>query len=86
MLWFWFGFFRFFAVIENLLYFCGDIITDEMISGMKQMMITLLAMVLALPCVAQVNRLYMNDFDIEPDSTVTVSLYLTNEDPTRGLQ
>lgn len=57
-----------------------------MISGMKQMMITLLAMVLALPCVAQVNRLYMNDFEIEPDSTITVSLYLTNEDPTRGLQ
>lgn len=57
-----------------------------MISGMKQIMITLLAMVMALPCVAQVNRLYMNDFEIEPDSTVTVLLYLTNEVPSRGLQ
>jgi len=35
---------------------------------------------------AQVNRVYINDFEIEPDSIVTVPLMLANEIPSRGVQ
>ncbi len=48
---------------------------------------TMLAMCsLALTCQGQVNRMYIEDFEIEPDSTVTVPLMLANESESRGLQ
>ena len=40
----------------------------------------------ALTMTGQGNRLYMDDFEIEPDSLKTMSLILANEIPTRGFQ
>lgn len=41
---------------------------------------------MVLPAMAQANRIYIEDFEIDPDSTVTVPVMLANEDPTRGIQ
>lgn len=53
---------------------------------MKQCLSIIFAVLLALPVMSQVNRLYIDDFEIEPDSLKTVSLMLANESPTRGFQ
>ena len=53
---------------------------------MKRYMITMLAMVLALGAIAQKNRIYIEDFEIYPDSTLTVPVILANVDSTRGIQ
>jgi hypothetical protein len=50
------------------------------------MMMTLMLMCAALSIEAQGNRIYMEDFEISPDSTLTVSLMLANVNETRGLQ
>ena len=49
-------------------------------------MMTLMLMCAALSVEAQGNRIYMEEFEISPDSTLTVSLMLANVDETRGLQ
>lgn len=41
---------------------------------------------MALCAMAQNNRVYIEDFEIDPDSTVTVPVMLANERPTRGMQ
>lgn len=41
---------------------------------------------MALCATAQNNRIYIEDFEIDPDSTVTVPVMLANETPTRGIQ
>lgn len=53
---------------------------------MKNCLMILLLSLLALSGAAQTNRLLMDDFEIYPDSTVTVPVMLTNETPSRGLQ
>ena len=45
-----------------------------------------MAVCMALCAMAQNNRIYIEDFEIDPDSTVTVSVILANESPTRGVQ
>ena len=47
---------------------------------------TLLISLLALAALAQSNRIYIDDFEIYPDSTITVPLVLANESRTRGFQ
>ena len=41
---------------------------------------------LALSGAAQTNRIYIDDFEIYPDSTVTVPVVFANESRARGLQ
>ena len=53
---------------------------------MKNSLLSILLVLLALPCVAQSNRIYMDDFEIMPDSTVVMPVILANESPSRGLQ
>ena len=53
---------------------------------MRRFMRSLLAVVFALTAVAQRNRIYIEDFEIYPDSTVTVPVMLANMDSTRGIQ
>lgn len=50
------------------------------------LMMTWLLMCAALCVVAQGNRIYMEDVEITPDSSLTVPLMLTNVDETRGVQ
>lgn len=45
-----------------------------------------LAVLVAIPVSGQANSLYMDDFELEPDSIITVPLVLANESPSRGLQ
>ncbi len=54
---------------------------------MKHCFIAIVAMLMALNAMAQgKNRIYIEDFEIEPDSTVVVPVILANSDPTRGVQ
>jgi len=53
---------------------------------MKHLMTIIVALLTAASVNAQVNRLYIDDFEIYPDSTCIVDLILANESPTRGLQ
>lgn len=53
---------------------------------MRYFATALLAVCMALFTMAQNNRIYIEDFEISPDSTVTVPVILANEDPTRGVQ
>ena len=43
-------------------------------------------MLVALVAAGQTNRIYIEDFEIMPDSTKTVPVMLANVDETRGLQ
>ena len=52
----------------------------------KCFLTTFMAVLLALSAMAQSNRVYIEDFEIEPGSTVTVPMILANETPTRGMQ
>lgn len=54
---------------------------------MKHFVLTLLALALSISVVAaQGNRIYIEDFEIEPGETDTVPVLLSNVDPSRGLQ
>lgn len=53
---------------------------------MKYRLATFLAIVMALQALAQSNRIYIEDFEIFPDSVVTVPVMLSNVDETRGFQ
>ena len=46
----------------------------------------LTALVAALCATAQTNVIYIDDFEISPDSVVTVPVMLANQDTTRGVQ
>jgi len=53
---------------------------------MKRLLLPMLAVLLALPCMGQANRFYMEDFEIDVDSIKTLPLLMTNEDEARGFQ
>jgi len=53
---------------------------------MKHFLTMIIVALAALTATGQGNRLLMEDFTIEPDSTVTMPLILANTDSTRGLQ
>lgn len=53
---------------------------------MRQMMLVVLAMAVAMSAVSQRNVMYIDDFEIYPDSTVVVPLMLANSDSTRGVE
>ena len=53
---------------------------------MKHGLMTLLAVCATLCAVAQTNRVYINDFEISPGSTLEVPVMLGNQDSTRGVQ
>ena len=53
---------------------------------MRYFATAILAVSMALCAMAQNNRIYIEDFEIDPDSTVTVPVILANESPTRGVQ
>lgn len=45
-----------------------------------------LAILCVLTAISATNRVYIDDFEIDPDSLVTVPVVLANEDSTRGFQ
>ena len=53
---------------------------------MRHFVTTLLAVCVAVCAMAQANRVYIEDFEICPDSVVTVPVMLANVDETRGVQ
>lgn len=53
---------------------------------MRHFVTSLLAACVAVCAMAQANRIYIEDFEICPDSVVTVPVMLANVDETRGLQ
>lgn len=53
---------------------------------MKNCLMIILLSLVALSGAAQSNRIYIDDFEIYPDSTVTVPVVLANESRIRGLQ
>lgn len=53
---------------------------------MRHFVTTILAVCVTMCAVAQANRIYIEDFEICPDSVVTVPVMLTNVDETRGVQ
>lgn len=54
---------------------------------MKHFLMTILATLLSVNAVAQsLSRIYIEDFEIFPDSSVTVPVMLANVERTRGLQ
>ena len=52
---------------------------------MRLYLMTLMAL-LAFIAVAQSNRIYIEDFEIEPEATLTVPVVLANQDSTCGFQ
>lgn len=53
---------------------------------MGRYIMMMMAVMLALPAVGQANRIYIEGFEVEPDSTITVPVMMTSADTTRGLQ
>lgn len=53
---------------------------------MKRCLMICLAVCAALWGVAQNSRIYLDDFEVAPGSTVTVPVLLANQDTTRGVQ
>jgi len=53
---------------------------------MRHYLLTIMALLAAMCAMAQSNRIYIEDFEIDPDSTRVVPVMLANTDPTRGLQ
>lgn len=54
---------------------------------MRHIIITLLASIAAMTALAQSNGcIYIEDFEIAPDSTIAVPVMLTNAESTQGLQ
>lgn len=54
--------------------------------AMKPLLTILLALFMAMTAVAQANRIYIEDFEIYPDSVATVGVLLSSTDETRGMQ
>ena len=54
--------------------------------NMKYFLTMTLALMMAMAAWAQGNRIYIEDFEICPDSTFQVPVMLANADSTRGLQ
>lgn len=52
----------------------------------RHYLMTLCALLMAFTAVAQGNRLMIQDFEIVPDSTVTVPITFANTDASRGMQ
>jgi len=53
---------------------------------MKNFMITLMSVLMAMNMLADGNRIYIDDFEISSDTTVWMPVMLANVDSTRGLQ
>lgn len=53
---------------------------------MRKLMLTVMAMMMAMGVMAQHNVMYISDFEIAPGSQIDVPLMLANSDPTRGVQ
>lgn len=53
---------------------------------MRHYLMIIVAVLMALPCWAQGNKVYIEDFEIEPDSSITVPVMMANADSTRGVQ
>ena len=54
---------------------------------MRHLIMTILSICVAMTAFAQGNgSIYIEDFEVAPDSTVTVQVMLTNAVPTHGLQ
>ena len=53
---------------------------------MRQYLLTIVAVMAAWNALAQGNRIYIEDFEIDADSTRIVPVMLANSDSTRGLQ
>ena len=53
---------------------------------MKQFVMIFLAWLATIGVAAQSNRIYIEDFEIEPGATDSVPVVLSNVDPSRGLQ
>ena len=52
----------------------------------RHFLMALCALLAAATAMAQSNRLIIQDFEIAPDSTVTIPVTLVNEDISRGMQ
>ncbi|MBR5170837.1 MAG: hypothetical protein IKW85_09755 [Muribaculaceae bacterium] len=53
---------------------------------MRRYLLIIVAVLLALNALAQSNRIYIEDFELDADSTRVVPVMLANSDPTRGFQ
>lgn len=53
---------------------------------MRHYLMILVAVLVTMPCWAQGNKIYIEDFEIEPDSSITVPVMMANADSTRGVQ
>lgn len=53
---------------------------------MKQCLMTIVLVMTALGAMANSNRVYIDHFEVYPDSTITVPIMLSNTDETRGVQ
>ena len=53
---------------------------------MKHYIMLLLALLVALNAMGQRNKVFIADFEVSPDSTVTVPVILANQDTTYGVQ
>ena len=53
---------------------------------MRRILLLIMTALLALGATAQTNRVYIEDFEIEPGALDTVPVMLANSDPSRGLQ
>ena len=53
---------------------------------MRHCLLILLAALAAISAFAQSNRIYIEDFELDADSTRVVPVMLANSDPTRGFQ
>ena len=53
---------------------------------MKYNIMLMLAMLVTMSALGQGNRIYIEDFEVSPDSTVTVPVILANQDTTYGIQ
>lgn len=52
----------------------------------RHILMALCALLAAATAMAQSNRLIIQDFEVAPDSTVTIPVTLANEDISRGMQ
>ena len=53
---------------------------------MRHPLLLIMAMLMSLVATAQTNRIFIEDFEIEPGATDSVPVLLSNVDPSRGLQ
>lgn len=67
-----------------MLYLCGRFY--KTMTEMRHYLLTMMALLAALTAAGQSGRIYIEDFEIDLDSTKTVPVILANIDPTRGVQ